>query len=212
MALLTRRTALTGGLTGGLAGSGLLLAGCSQAVQADRLTGLQGVPACAGLRAGHGPCTPSASCCAAARSHGNTRRPDISRHFKANGTVNPDYPAYNQAVADRFASWRLVIDGMVARPLSLGLAELKRLPARTQITRHGLRGGLERHRRLDGRAARPAAEGRGRAAGREVRGVLLRRQPGRRARQGRRAGPRPVLREPRPGRRRPPPRRSSPTP
>jgi DMSO/TMAO reductase YedYZ molybdopterin-dependent catalytic subunit len=33
-----------------------------------------------------------------------------------------------------FAGWRLVIDGLVARPLSWSLSELKRLPASSQIT------------------------------------------------------------------------------
>jgi DMSO/TMAO reductase YedYZ molybdopterin-dependent catalytic subunit len=35
-----------------------------------------------------------------------------------------------------FADWRLKIDGLVDRPVELSLADLKRLPARTQITRH----------------------------------------------------------------------------
>ena len=35
-----------------------------------------------------------------------------------------------------FADWKLVVDGLVERPLALGLAELRALPARTQITRH----------------------------------------------------------------------------
>jgi DMSO/TMAO reductase YedYZ molybdopterin-dependent catalytic subunit len=35
-----------------------------------------------------------------------------------------------------FADWRLVVDGLVERPLSLSLDDLKKLPARTQITRH----------------------------------------------------------------------------
>jgi DMSO/TMAO reductase YedYZ molybdopterin-dependent catalytic subunit len=35
-----------------------------------------------------------------------------------------------------FADWRLSIEGSVARPGSYSLADLKRLPARTQVTKH----------------------------------------------------------------------------
>ena len=34
------------------------------------------------------------------------------------------------------ATWRLSVEGLVARPQSFSLEDLKRLPARTQITRH----------------------------------------------------------------------------
>src|SRR5690242_8155251 len=61
---------------------------------------------------------------------------DISPTFKANGTLNPGGDEYNRHVTENFANWRLRIDGMVARPLSLSVAEIRRLPARTQITRH----------------------------------------------------------------------------
>jgi DMSO/TMAO reductase YedYZ molybdopterin-dependent catalytic subunit len=39
-------------------------------------------------------------------------------------------------VANGFADWRLTVTGLVQKPLSLSLAQLKALPARTQITRH----------------------------------------------------------------------------
>jgi DMSO/TMAO reductase YedYZ molybdopterin-dependent catalytic subunit len=61
---------------------------------------------------------------------------DISPFFKPNGTYNPGTPDYNADAAQNFANWRLKIDGLVARPLSLSVAELKRLPRRTQITKH----------------------------------------------------------------------------
>ncbi len=35
-----------------------------------------------------------------------------------------------------FANWRLAVDGLVARPLSIPLQTLRSLPHRTQITRH----------------------------------------------------------------------------
>src|SRR6201996_2514672 len=61
---------------------------------------------------------------------------DISPVFKANGTLNPGTDDYNAHVAQGFVNWRLKIDGMVENPLSLSVAELRRLPSRTQITKH----------------------------------------------------------------------------
>ena len=61
---------------------------------------------------------------------------DISPVFKANGSTDPKDDAYRRHVDEGFANWRLRIDGLVARPLSLSLADLRKLPARTQITRH----------------------------------------------------------------------------
>ena len=61
---------------------------------------------------------------------------DISPVFKANGSVNPQTPEYLRMLADGFASWRLRVGGLVRTPLALSLAELRALPARTQITRH----------------------------------------------------------------------------
>jgi DMSO/TMAO reductase YedYZ molybdopterin-dependent catalytic subunit len=39
-------------------------------------------------------------------------------------------------MANDFADWRLVIDGLVARPQALSLAQLLAMPSRSQITRH----------------------------------------------------------------------------
>lgn len=61
---------------------------------------------------------------------------DLSPTFRANGTSNPGGEEYTRYAAQNFVDWRLRIDGMVARPLSLSMAEIRRLPARTQITRH----------------------------------------------------------------------------
>jgi DMSO/TMAO reductase YedYZ molybdopterin-dependent catalytic subunit len=41
---------------------------------------------------------------------------------------------YQRLLAGQFADWRLKIDGLVARPSLLSLAELKTYPSRTQIT------------------------------------------------------------------------------
>ncbi len=56
--------------------------------------------------------------------------------FRANGTRDPGTPEYAALREGRFADWRLAIGGLVARPLSLSLADLGPLPQRAQITRH----------------------------------------------------------------------------
>ncbi|MET0249414.1 MAG: molybdopterin-dependent oxidoreductase [Sphingobium sp.] len=64
-------------------------------------------------------------------------RPDqISPVFRANGTRNPDTPAYRAWWRGSFADWRLAVGGEVARPLSLSLSQLRSMPHREQITRH----------------------------------------------------------------------------
>lgn len=63
-------------------------------------------------------------------------RADISPTFRANGKTHIDDPAYRTQLDQGFADWRLVVDGLVERPLALSLDEIRALPARTQITRH----------------------------------------------------------------------------
>ena len=64
------------------------------------------------------------------------RADQMSPRFRVNGTANPDTPEYAALAARRFADWRLQVDGLVQRPLSLSLAQLQSLPQRAQITRH----------------------------------------------------------------------------
>jgi DMSO/TMAO reductase YedYZ molybdopterin-dependent catalytic subunit len=64
------------------------------------------------------------------------READLSPVFRANGTQMPDSDEYAHLLEREFADWRLQVDGLVQRPQSLSLAELKRFPSRTQITRH----------------------------------------------------------------------------
>lgn len=61
---------------------------------------------------------------------------DISPRFRVNGTSMPDSETYAALLENGFADWRLQVGGLVARPQSFSLAQLKLLPARTQITRH----------------------------------------------------------------------------
>ena len=60
-------------------------------------------------------------------------RDQISKVAPLNGDV-PDSEAYQRLQAGGFADWRLAVDGMVARPTSFSLDELKRCPSSTQIT------------------------------------------------------------------------------
>jgi len=61
---------------------------------------------------------------------------DISPAFRVNGTSAPDSEEYAELVEGEFKDWKLEVGGLVERPLELSLADLKKLPARTQITRH----------------------------------------------------------------------------
>jgi DMSO/TMAO reductase YedYZ molybdopterin-dependent catalytic subunit len=61
---------------------------------------------------------------------------DISPEFPPNGTERPNARAYFEFMRSNFASFRLTVDGMVGKPLSLTLDEIKALPSRTQITMH----------------------------------------------------------------------------
>ncbi|MDN3520676.1 molybdopterin-binding protein [Halomonas ramblicola] len=60
----------------------------------------------------------------------------IAPSFRPNGTTAPDDPTYRRLAADGFRDWRLEVGGLVERPATFSLAELRALPARTQITRH----------------------------------------------------------------------------
>lgn len=61
---------------------------------------------------------------------------DISPAFRANGTTNPVDKSYRALAKNNFADWRLAVGGLVDKPLTLSLQDLRALPPRTQITRH----------------------------------------------------------------------------
>ena len=61
---------------------------------------------------------------------------DISRFFKPNGSKDPQDDSYKALAADGFKDYKLAVDGLVERPAQYGLAELRAMPSRTQITRH----------------------------------------------------------------------------
>jgi DMSO/TMAO reductase YedYZ molybdopterin-dependent catalytic subunit len=60
----------------------------------------------------------------------------ISPDFPPNGTEMPGGFPYFEMMISQFARWRLKVDGLVERELSLSLDDIKAMPARTQITQH----------------------------------------------------------------------------
>jgi DMSO/TMAO reductase YedYZ molybdopterin-dependent catalytic subunit len=123
---MTRRR-LVGSL--GLAGGGLLLSGC------DRVAA---TPAFRGFVEGSERLTKDFTRLVSARDAlaREFTAADLSPVFRGNGVTNPTAADYQALAAGQFADYRLRIDGLVRRPLSLSLAQLRALPTRTQITRH----------------------------------------------------------------------------
>ena len=123
--LITRRALVVGVA----AGSGLLLSGCDALNANPQFRGL--------LRSAEGANQAIHRTLVDRMALAQEFRPDQrSPVFRANGTRMPVGDAYARHLASGFADWRLVIDGMVARPQALPLAQVRSLPARTQITRH----------------------------------------------------------------------------
>jgi DMSO/TMAO reductase YedYZ molybdopterin-dependent catalytic subunit len=61
---------------------------------------------------------------------------DLSPRFRSNGTAMPRNAQYLALAANGFADYRLEVGGLVEKPASLSLVELRALPSRTQVTRH----------------------------------------------------------------------------
>lgn len=64
------------------------------------------------------------------------RRDQMSPVFRTNGNSRPASVEWAAHAARNFTDWRLVVDGLVARPLRLSLGDLGKFPQRAQITRH----------------------------------------------------------------------------
>ncbi len=62
-------------------------------------------------------------------------RAEISRVAQVSGDP-PRRDLYRHLLAGGFTDWRLSIDGLVARPASFSLVDLKKFPSRSQITEH----------------------------------------------------------------------------
>ena len=60
-------------------------------------------------------------------------RSQVSKVIPVSGPP-PETDPYQRELAGKFANWRLTVDGLVARPTSFSLDELKRFPSRSNIT------------------------------------------------------------------------------
>ncbi|GAC1309243.1 MAG: molybdopterin-binding protein [Vulcanimicrobiaceae bacterium] len=61
---------------------------------------------------------------------------DITHDFPTNGNDTPSDAAYAALRGDRFAGYRLTVGGLVERPQTFDLRQLRALATLTQITRH----------------------------------------------------------------------------
>ena len=128
MSNLSRRKLITTGLAATASASGLAVA----ARLADRY-GL--IPPDHGGIYGAGEALTYAS-------HRLLTRHSLAREFPRSQISKTPFPngkppkdkAYQDLQAGGFADWRLAVDGMVARPASFSLGELRSYPSRSQIT------------------------------------------------------------------------------
>jgi DMSO/TMAO reductase YedYZ molybdopterin-dependent catalytic subunit len=156
MTLLTRRR-LIGSI--GVGAGGLLLSGC------DRIAASPTVRH--GLGLGEG-LTRRAQRLVIDRTALAREFPahDMSPVFRTNGNTMPGSRIYQTHAGEGFAHWRLAVTGLLRNPLALSLAQIRAMPARTQITRHdcvegwsaiGKWTGLPLKHLLDGAGVLPAA-------------------------------------------------------
>ena len=129
--ILTRRTFVTGGLATAAGASGLGAAGYFGGrhglIPPDH-TGIIGV----------GETLTYATQRLLTSGHSLARefkRSDISKIAPVNGP-HPKDEHYRSLLADGFRDWRLSVEGLVARPQSFSLEELKRLPVESHIILH----------------------------------------------------------------------------
>ena len=61
---------------------------------------------------------------------------EMSPEFRTNGNTVARSPEWQRHAETGFADWRLRVDGLVEAPSDFSLAELRAMPARSQITRH----------------------------------------------------------------------------
>ncbi len=128
MSNLSRRKLITTGLAATAGASGLAVAA--------RVAGQYGLipPACGGLfRPGEALTFASQRLLARQSLAREFSRSLISKPPLANGKPPKD-AEFLRLQAGGFADWRLTVDGMVARPASFSLGELRSYPSRSQIT------------------------------------------------------------------------------
>src|SRR4051812_11092123 len=129
--VLTRRTLVTAGLTTAVGASGL--------VAADYLAGLYGlIPPDHGGIIGIGETLTYSAQRLLTSGHSLARefKPgDISKAPVVNGPAPIGQP-FQALATGGFKDWRLQVEGLIARPVSFSLDELKRLPAESHIALH----------------------------------------------------------------------------
>jgi DMSO/TMAO reductase YedYZ molybdopterin-dependent catalytic subunit len=126
---LSRRNFLTGAALGG---SSLLLAGCNVLDDLDRDSSVRGVLESANnLTYRVHRLLADRNGLAEEFSEADIRQPQ-----RPNGVTDPDDEDYKQLASDNFSKWKLEVGGLVDKPLSLTLDQLRAMPSRTQITRH----------------------------------------------------------------------------
>jgi len=124
--LISRRSALIGGVGAG----GLLLSGCDQLSHSPSVKRVLDTAAVVNYRAQRllltdkGPLAPE------------FKPADIAPTFRVNGSAYPGTDDYKRLMDANFSTYRLVVEGLVHHPLSFSLDDLRKLPSRTQITRH----------------------------------------------------------------------------
>jgi len=126
MTILSRRR-LIGSL--GAGAGGLLLSGC------DRIVASPTVKHVLGLGEGLTRHTQRLVIDRTALAHEYSVH-DMSPVFRTNGNTQPNSTSYQAQAGEGFAHWRLAVSGLVRNPLALSLAQIRAMPARTQITRH----------------------------------------------------------------------------
>jgi DMSO/TMAO reductase YedYZ molybdopterin-dependent catalytic subunit len=63
-------------------------------------------------------------------------RADLSPTFRGNGSKTVDTDFYRSELQAGFPNWMLEVRGLVKTPLTLSMDNIRKLPQRTQITRH----------------------------------------------------------------------------
>ena len=128
MSLISRRAAVLG-LGVGVGTSSLLLAGCDKIVQSPTVRRTIGL----GEKATMTTQRLIADRNALAPEFAASERSPV---FRTNGNVMPTSAEYQALMTGQFSDWKLKVDGMVANPMTLSLAQMRTAPQRRQTTRH----------------------------------------------------------------------------
>ncbi|HEX4297535.1 MAG TPA: molybdopterin-dependent oxidoreductase [Devosia sp.] len=128
--IYSRRTFLTASAAGA---SSLLLAGCDQ----FDFLGQTGQPIRSVLERANSLTYAAQRLIAGQQALARTySASEIQQPQRPNGSTDPQTADYLALKANNFADYRLMVTGLVEKPLSFSLDELRNMPAQSQITRH----------------------------------------------------------------------------